>query len=36
MHSPVELVELSDVEDVIRLITAMALRLEENQTLTRW
>jgi putative aminopeptidase FrvX len=36
MHSPVELVELSDVEDVIRLIAAMALRLEENQALTRW
>jgi putative aminopeptidase FrvX len=36
MHSPVELVELSDVEDVIRLIAAMAIRLEENQTLTRW
>jgi putative aminopeptidase FrvX len=36
MHSPVELVELSDVEDVVRLITAMALRLEENQALTRW
>jgi putative aminopeptidase FrvX len=36
MHSPVELVELSDVEDVIRLIAAMAERLEENQALTRW
>jgi putative aminopeptidase FrvX len=36
MHSPVELVELPDVEAVIRLITAMAMRLEENQTLTRW
>ena len=36
MHSPVELVELSDVEDVIRLIAAMALRLEENQALGRW
>jgi hypothetical protein len=24
------------VEDVIRLIAAMAMRLEENQTLTRW
>jgi putative aminopeptidase FrvX len=36
MHSPVELVELADVEAVIRLITAMALRLEENQALTRW
>jgi putative aminopeptidase FrvX len=36
MHSPVELVELADVENVIRLIAAMALRLEENHTLTRW
>jgi putative aminopeptidase FrvX len=36
MHSPVELVELADVEAVIRLIAAMALRLEENQALTRW
>jgi putative aminopeptidase FrvX len=36
MHSPVELVELADVENVIRLIAAMALRLEENQTLKRW
>jgi putative aminopeptidase FrvX len=36
MHSPVELVELADVENTIRLIAAMALRLEENQALTRW
>jgi putative aminopeptidase FrvX len=36
MHSPVELVELADVEDTIKLITAMALRLEENQALARW
>ena len=36
MHSPVELVELEDVENVIRLITAMALRLEADQRLTRW
>jgi putative aminopeptidase FrvX len=36
MHSSVELVELADVEAVIALITAMALRLEENQALTRW
>jgi putative aminopeptidase FrvX len=36
MHSPVELVELADVEDTINLIVAMALRLEENQALTRW
>jgi putative aminopeptidase FrvX len=36
MHSPVELVELPDVEAVIRLLTAVALRLEENQALSRW
>ena len=36
MHSPVELVELDDVENVIRLITALALRLETDQQLTRW
>jgi putative aminopeptidase FrvX len=36
MHSPVELVHLEDVENVIRLITAMALRLEADQTFTRW
>jgi endoglucanase len=36
MHSPVELVQLDDVENVIRLITAMALRLEPDQKLTRW
>jgi putative aminopeptidase FrvX len=36
MHSPVELVELPDVEAVIRLITAMAMGLEANQALTRW
>jgi putative aminopeptidase FrvX len=36
MHSPVELVELADVDNVIRLIAAMALRLEEDQALTRW
>jgi putative aminopeptidase FrvX len=36
MHSAVELVELPDVEAVIRLLTAMAMRLEENQPLTRW
>jgi putative aminopeptidase FrvX len=36
MHSPVELVELADVENAIRLIAAMALRLEEDQALTRW
>jgi putative aminopeptidase FrvX len=36
MHSPVELVELADVENVIRLIAAMAMRLEEGQRLNRW
>jgi putative aminopeptidase FrvX len=36
MHSPVELVELADVENVIKLIAAMALRLEEDEELTRW
>ena len=36
MHSPVELADLEDVENVIRLITAMALRLEPDQKLTRW
>jgi putative aminopeptidase FrvX len=36
MHSPVELVELADVEATIRLLTAMALGLEGGQTLSRW
>jgi putative aminopeptidase FrvX len=36
MHSPVELVELADVEATIKLIAAMALRLEEDQALARW
>jgi putative aminopeptidase FrvX len=36
MHSPVELVELADVEATIALIAAMALRLEPDQRLTRW
>jgi putative aminopeptidase FrvX len=36
MHSPVELVQLSDVEATIALLTALALRLEEDQTLERW
>ena len=36
MHSPVELVELEDVENVIGLIAAMALRLEPGQSLARW
>jgi putative aminopeptidase FrvX len=36
MHSPVELVELGDVEATIAVIAALALRLEADQTLTRW
>jgi putative aminopeptidase FrvX len=36
MHSPVELVQLSDVEATIALLTALALRLEEGQSLARW
>ncbi len=36
MHSPVELVELGDVEATIAVIAAMALRLEADQGLTRW
>jgi putative aminopeptidase FrvX len=36
MHSPVELVQLDDVEATIRLLTALALRLEADSTLTRW
>jgi putative aminopeptidase FrvX len=36
MHSPVELVELADVEATIALITAMALRLEDGAALRRW
>jgi putative aminopeptidase FrvX len=36
MHSPVELVQLSDVEATVALITALALRLEKDLSLTRW
>jgi putative aminopeptidase FrvX len=36
MHSPVELVQLDDVEATIRLLTALALRLEADSTLARW
>jgi putative aminopeptidase FrvX len=36
MHSPVEVVELADVEATIALITALALRLEADHSLTRW
>jgi putative aminopeptidase FrvX len=36
MHSPVELVDLADVEATIRLITALALHLEAGTSLVRW
>ena len=36
MHSPVELVELGDVEAAIALITAFALRLEAETSFSRW
>jgi putative aminopeptidase FrvX len=36
MHSPVELVELADVEAVIALIAAFALRLEADTSFARW
>jgi putative aminopeptidase FrvX len=36
MHSPVELVELADVEAAIALIAAFALRLEADTGLARW
>jgi putative aminopeptidase FrvX len=36
MHSPVELVELADVEATIAVITAMALRLEADSVSARW
>ena len=36
MHSPVEVVELADVEATIALITAFALRLEPDTSLARW
>jgi endoglucanase len=36
MHSPVELVELADVESTIAVIAALALRLEADRPLTRW
>jgi putative aminopeptidase FrvX len=36
MHSPVEVVELADVEAVIALIAAFALRLEADTSLARW
>ena len=36
MHSPVEVVDLADVEATIRLLTALALRLESDTSLPRW
>ncbi len=36
MHSPVEMVELADVEAVIALLTAFALRLEAGTSFARW
>ena len=36
MHSPVELVELGDVEATIEVLAALALRLEADKPLTRW
>ena len=36
MHSPVELVELADVEATIHLLTALALHLEADTSLARW
>lgn len=36
MHSPVEMVELGDVEAVIEVIAAMALRLDADQQFVRW
>jgi putative aminopeptidase FrvX len=35
MHTPVEVVDLADVEAVIRLVVAFARRLEPGQTFTR-
>jgi putative aminopeptidase FrvX len=36
MHSPVEVVDLADVEATISLLTALALRLESDTSLARW
>jgi endoglucanase len=36
MHSPVEIVDLADVEATIKLLTALALRLESDTSLARW
>jgi endoglucanase len=36
MHSPVELVELEDVEQVVRLVVAFAMRVDAETDFTRW
>jgi putative aminopeptidase FrvX len=36
MHSPVELVQLDDIEAVVALLTAFALRIDAQTDLTRW
>jgi putative aminopeptidase FrvX len=36
MHSPVELVQLDDIEAVVSLLTAFALRIDEQTDLARW
>jgi endoglucanase len=36
MHSPVELVDVADVEATIKLLAALALRLEADTSLARW
>jgi putative aminopeptidase FrvX len=36
MHSPVELVDLADVEATIKLLAALALKLESDTSLARW
>jgi putative aminopeptidase FrvX len=36
MHSPVEVVQIPDVEATIKLLTALALRLESDTSLARW
>jgi putative aminopeptidase FrvX len=35
MHSPVEVVDLADVEAVVRLLVAFAARLEPGTVFTR-
>ena len=36
MHTPVEMVDLEDVENVVELLTAFALSLEAGADLRRW